>query len=475
MNRKAQSIFLSLVKKYVVFVLLIILSLALTFIFIIYQINTSAEKGNIPKITSASIVRSDYENIYTKDIEDIQGWVEILDANMNVIFTKGTKKDAYYKYSEQDMINTLNMDSTSKYLGTLQKFKSHNGKELYCLVKYPSDAFKLQFNLKKFPYETGSIIYNNLIKGCVFFLLLSITNIVLFSIWTSKKINKPLMELTKGITTMTDGNYDTKLEFKAEKEFAAIRDSFNYMTEKLKTTEEEKERIQQSRNRILIDLSHDIRTPISTIQCFSKALDEGLIEDQDKKQRYYHTIYTKCGRVSELINDLFEFVKLESTDYKPLLVESDFCEFIREIITEFYDEMEEKKYKLEICIPEREIVIAFDENIMNRAISNLLCNALKYNTEGTKLRIEIKELSSTVLLEIGDNGSGIPKHIQDIIFDPFVRGDEARKSDGGTGLGLAIAKKIVEKHNGKLELYTNNNGEKTTFTITLNKHKCTDC
>lgn len=224
---------------------------------------------------------------------------------------------------------------------------------------------------------------------------------------------------------------------------------------------------------MLIDLSHDIRTPISTIQCFSKALYEGLIEDQDKKQRYYHTIYTKCGRVSELINDLFEFVKLESTDYKPLIVESDFCEFIREIITEFYDEMEEKKYKLEICIPESEIIIGFDPNIMNRAISNLLCNALKYNPEGTKLRIEIKELSSTVILEIGDNGSGIPQHIQDIIFDPFVRGDEARKSDGGTGLGLAIAKKIVKKHNGKLELYTNNHNEKTTFAIILNKH--TNC
>lgn len=470
MNKKAESIFLSLVKKYIAFVLLIILSIALTLIFVIYQINASAEKGNVPKISSTSVVRSDYENIYTKDIEDIQGWVEILDANMNVIFTKGTKRDAYYKYSEQDIINILNMDSSSKYLGIMQRFKSQNGKDLYCLVKYPSDAFKLQLNLKKSSYETGSIIYNNIIKGGIFFLLLSIANIVVFSRWTSKKIKKPLMELTNGMTTMIDGNYDTRLEFKAEKEFAVIRDSFNYMAEKLKTTEEEKEKIQQSRNRMLVDLSHDIKTPISTIQCFSKALDEGLIKGDDKKQRYYHTIYAKCGRVSELINDLFEFVKLESTDYKPLITKSDFCEFIRKIITEFYDEMEEKKYELDIRIPEREIVIGFDKNIMNRAISNILCNALKYNPEGTKLRIEIKELSSTVVLKIGDNGSGIPKHIKDIIFDPFVRGDDARKSDGGTGLGLAIAKKIVEKHNGKLELYTDNSDEKTTFAIILNKN-----
>jgi len=153
------------------------------------------------------------------------------------------------------------------------------------------------------------------------------------------------------------------------------------------------------------------------------------------------------------------------------MIKSDFCEFIRKIITEFYDEMEEKDYKLDIRIPERDIVIGFDKKVMNRAISNLLCNGLKYNPKGTKLRIEIKETPSAVVLEIGDNGSGIQNHIKDIIFDPFVRGDESRKSDGGTGLGLAIAKKIVEKHNGKLELYTNNNDEKTTFTIILNKYK----
>lgn len=471
MKKKGESIFLSLVKKYIVFVLLMIISIILTLFFILYQINVSGEKVKAPKIFPSDVVRSDYENIYTKDIENINGWVEILDANMNVIYTKGTKKDSYYSYSQQDIINILNIDSHSKYLGILQQFKSKDGKEVYCLVKYPADDFKLQLDLKKFPYETGSIIYNNIIKGGIFFLLLSAVNIILFSRWISKKINKPLMEITNGISKMADGNYDTRLEFKAEKEFAVIRNSFNYMAEKLKNTEEEKEKIQQSRNRILVDLSHDIKTPISTIQCFTKALDEGLIEDEEKKQRYYNTIFTKCVRVSELINDLFEFVKLEDTDYKPIMIKSDFCEFIRKIITEFYDEMEEKDYKLDIRIPERDIVIGFDKKVMNRAISNLLCNSLKYNPKGTKLRIEIKETPSAVVLEIGDNGSGIPNHIKDIIFDPFVRGDESRKSDGGTGLGLAIAKKIVEKHNGKLELYTNNNDEKTTFTIILNKYK----
>lgn len=469
MLKKNESIFISLVKKYIAFVFLVIISIILACTFIAFQINASGENGKAPKIIPADIVRTDYKNIYTNDIEELNGWIEILDANMNVIYTKGTKKDNYYSYSKQDIMNILNIAGHSKYLGMMKSFKSQDGKNLYCLIKYPANIFKLQFDLKKSSYKIGSIIYNNIIKGILLFLLLSITNIVLFSIWTSKKIKKPLTEITNSISKMTEGNYNTKLEFKAEKEFAIIRDSFNYMTEKLKNVEEEKEKIEQGKTRMLVDLSHDIKTPISTIQCFSKALFEGLIKDDEKKQRYYHTIYTKCGRVSDLINDLFEFVKFESVDYKPVMIKSDFCEFIREILTEFYDEMDEKNYDLDIRIPENDIIIRFDEKIMHRAISNLICNAIKYNPNGTKLRIEIKETLETIILEISDNGLGIPNHIKGSIFDPFVRGDTARKTDGGTGLGLAIAKKIVEKHNGKLELFTNKNDEKTTFSVTLNK------
>lgn len=467
MKNRSESIFLSLIKKYITFVLIIIISLILTLAFIVNQINISSRNGNLPKITSEAVVRSDYKNMDTGDIEALKGWVEILDEDMKVIYTRGVKKDDYYSYSQMDIINILNMDSHNKYLGIMQPFKSTDGRNLYCLVKYPSDVFTLQLNLNKSPYESGSIIYNNLIRGFLFFLLISTVNTVLFSKWTSKKINKPLLEITEGISKMAHGDYDTRIEFMAEKEFAVIRDSFNYMVERIKTTQEEKEKIEQDKYRMLVDLSHDIKTPIATIQGFSKALYEGLIVDEEKKQRYYYTIYTKGKRVSELVDDLFEFVKLGSVDYKLLVTKSDFCEFTRKIITEFYDEIEEKNIELDIRIPEKEILVEFDEKAMNRAVSNILCNALKYNPEGTKLRIEIREAPDAVILEIGDNGSGIPDHIKDTIFNPFVRGDEARRSDGGTGLGLAIAKKIIEKHNGRLELYTDKGDEKTTFSISL--------
>ncbi|MNN08293.1 Sensor histidine kinase YycG [compost metagenome] len=107
--------------------------------------------------------------------------------------------------------------------------------------------------------------------------------------------------------------------------------------------------------------------------------------------------------------------------------------------------------------------------MMSRAISNLLLNALKYNPEGTSVDIELIQIKDEISLNISDNGIGIPESIRDTLFDPFVRGNAARTSDGGTGLGLSIAKKAVELHGGELHLL--NTTGRTTFQIKLYKGK----
>ncbi|WP_454052742.1 sensor histidine kinase [Clostridium sp. Marseille-Q7071] len=314
-----------------------------------------------------------------------------------------------------------------------------------------------------------TIFYNMLIKAGIIFLLTFIINVILFSLWTSKKISKPLGKITEGMSKMSEGNYDTKIEFYAEREFAVIRDTFNFMAEKLKVMEREKKELEDRKTRMLVDLSHDIKTPITTIQGYSKALSEGLIEDEDKKIRYYNTIFNKAGRVSELTDDLFEFVKLESVDYKLLITKTDYVEFVRKIIVDHYEEIEEKGFELDLRFPEKEILLGFDTKLISRAISNIIENALKYNPDGIKLRIEIIEEYDKVILEIGDNGIGIPENIKNRIFDAFVRGEESRKDDGGTGLGLAISKMIIERHGGQLRLKNQVTEEKSVFSIILNK------
>ncbi len=141
---------------------------------------------------------------------------------------------------------------------------------------------------------------------------------------------------------------------------------------------------------MLIDLSHDIKTPITTIRGFSAALYENLIEEEEQRKRYYKTIYNKSEKVGELVDDLFEFVKLESVQYKLKLEVVDICEFLRQLIAEYFDEISEREFDLVVNIPEIVIELKIDKRLFKRVISNLIDNSLKYNPSGTRLKIELR-------------------------------------------------------------------------------------
>ncbi len=464
MKNRNNGIFSLLIKKYILFVFVLIVLLIMSVLFIRIHID-NVEKENHPKIKPMDVVRPDYENIDIKDIAVLGGWVEILDENRKIIYVKGTKRDEKQSYTQEELLNDESLDYDTDFSFFIHCFKTKEGKTYLCLVKYPNDRIEVNVQFENVPYSVGKIIYEPLIKATLLFIAMFTVNIILYSMWTARKISIPLLKITNGMSAMIEGNYDTRLEFDGVKEFIIIRDTFNFMAEKLKTTEEEKRKIEESKTRMLADLSHDIKTPITTICGYSRMLNEGMIEDDDKRQRYYDTIYKKAERVSELIDDLFKFVKLESADYKLSKEKTDFVEFIRKIVAEYYDEMEEKHFELDIRIPEKEIYLSFDKKLMVRAISNIISNAIKYNPEGTKVRIEIMEIDKEVILEIGDNGIGICENIKEKIFDAFVRGDESRKSDGGTGLGLAIVKKVFERHGWEIRLKEGDKGEKTVFSI----------
>lgn len=476
--KNKKGILFSLIKNYILFALAsVIISVFIIFL-MIYKLNMDFDHSDL-KILPSQIVKENFTEIDIGQIEYLNGWIEILDENNKVIYVKGKKLDNKESYTYEEIIRinnpmlsekTLsieNIEDKKEIITFAEVFKSLDGKDHICLVRYPKDSVNIKLNFKQFPPSLkGTVTEARRVYG-ILFILLFILNIYLFSMWTSRKIGKPLNKVTEGIQLMSQGNDDVRLNFIAEKEFIIIRDAFNLMIEKLKGSEEEKLKIEQRKNMMLVDLSHDIKTPITTIQNYSRALSEGLIQGEEKQLRYYNTIYQKSVRVNELVDDLFEFVKLESLDYKLITKNLDFIEFLRRIISEYYDEIEEKGIQLEITLPEHEIFIDFDEKLIARAISNIIINGIKHNPQGTRIRIELKEYNDEMVLEIGDNGLGIPAHIKDNIFEIFVSGDSSRRSSSGTGLGLSISKNIFEKHNWNLILLEPEGQEKTVFLIII--------
>lgn len=206
----------------------------------------------------------------------------------------------------------------------------------------------------------------------------------------------------------------------------------------------------QRRNLMLSDIAHDIKTPITTICGYSKALSEGVVAEKDR-QSYLDAIYAKAMRMDELVTLLFEYVKLESEGFTLHKEPGDLAELTRETAAYLYADFEDRGMELVLEIPEERMPFEMDRLQLGRAVTNLLTNALRYGKEGGRVLIRLQEYELTV----ADEGAPIDPAFAAHIFEPFARGDKARSSKGGSGLGLGIAQKIVEMHGGKLLLNQN--------------------
>lgn len=214
--------------------------------------------------------------------------------------------------------------------------------------------------------------------------------------------------------------------------------------------QEEKERqssYERRRNLLLSDIAHDIKTPITTICGYSRALSEG-VASAEKEKDYLNAIYGKAMRIDELITLLFEYVKLDSEGYTLHREQGNLSELLRETVAAHYMDFEEKRIRLTVDIPEEPVPCGMDALQIRRAVTNLLTNALRYGREGGKVLVRLKDGTITV----ADDGRAIDPAFAERIFDPFSREDSVRGTKGGSGLGLSITAKIAEMHGGRLSL-----------------------
>ncbi len=226
---------------------------------------------------------------------------------------------------------------------------------------------------------------------------------------------------------------------------------YRIVTEKLnELLEEEKERqldFDRKRSLLLSDIAHDIKTPITTICGYSRALSEGVAL-AEKRKPYLDAIYEKALRIDELITLLFEYVKLDSEGYALHKKAGDLAELLRETVAAFYTDFEEKRIALTIDIPETPVPFEMDSLQMRRAVTNLLTNALRYGKESGNVLVRLKNHTITV----ADDGLPIDPDFAKRIFEPFSREDQTRATKEGNGLGLSISAKIVQMHGGTLSL-----------------------
>lgn len=177
--------------------------------------------------------------------------------------------------------------------------------------------------------------------------------------------------------------------------------------------------------------------------------------------------------MSGLLNLLFEYVKLDSEGYRLQKTRENIWELLRESIAGLYMDFEEKEMDILPEIPEGECFLQVDRLQFSRVIANLLNNAICHNPNGTRVSVEAEAGDGEAVIRVRDNGAKIPEGTAHYIFDPFVSGDESRRSKGGSGLGLSIAHKVIAMHGGSLSLEQEPEGPWTkSFVIRLDIGEC---
>jgi len=359
---------------------------------------------------------------------------------------------------------------------------------ILCLLpSYLSDAMKvifqrfsadvLQIRLEtKLPVQLESPLLEQLYYFGLLLLFLIILIAMLlpyfvaalaFGRMVSKKVERPIHRLTKGMEQVSEGKLDTRLTFETEHEFVQMRNTFNEMAKQMEQNAKEKIELEKRRNSLLSDIAHDLKTPITTISGYASALIDGIIKDPKKEVQYLEAIKAKSLRMDELIMLLFEYVKLDSVGFMLNREALDLAELLRENIASLYTDFETKKMEISMDIPVEAVNYEVDRIQFLRVIANLLNNAIRYNSEGSLITIRMF-VSKDIEIVIADNGDPIGQEIVEHIFEPFVTGDESRNTRSGSGLGLSIAKKVVMMHGGDLVLDHKINDEYTkAFVITL--------
>ena len=231
----------------------------------------------------------------------------------------------------------------------------------------------------------------------------------------------------------------------------------------------QKQEFDRKRNLMLSDIAHDLRTPITTIYGYSKAIMDGMVTD-GKQQEYLMAIYNKSARMSDLTNLLFEYVKLDSEGFSLEKEELDLSELLRENAALLFSDIEEAGMELSVDIPEKEERIVADRMQLSRCVTNLLVNAMRHNPPGTKIELALRKQAGIWLVIVADTGEEITEKIKDHLFDPFSKGDNSRKSGKGSGLGLSIVDKVVQMHGWQLKLEQPYGKYQKAFVITISNN-----
>lgn len=287
--------------------------------------------------------------------------------------------------------------------------------------------------------------------------------IMAFYLLTRHKM-RYIEDLTKGLIEISKGNLHYRVMEKSEDELGSLANNINYMAARLDEKIERERQVERAKNELITNVSHDLRTPLTSIMGYLRLLKDKRYENRQQEENYIEIAYGKSEKLKGLIEDLFEYTKFSHDNVQLNWQKVALDELLEQLIEELVPVSEENHLKFVVEFPADRIWLDLDSDKIARVFENLLINAITYSSKPGEIIVKLLKEEKTVTVVISNKGEEIPPEDLDNLFERFYRVEKSRSSlTGGSGLGLAIAKNIVELHGGKI--WAECEGEQISFFV----------
>jgi len=277
----------------------------------------------------------------------------------------------------------------------------------------------------------------------------------------TERLVSPIRAMSKAAREFAGGQFDVRVQVNGNDEVAELADAFNNMANSLQHSDE-------TRRLFLANVSHDLRTPMTTIRGYIDSILAGVIK-QDMIPHYLEVISGEVQRLSRLVSNLLDITRIQAGERKFTAAPFDICEMAREIIIFSEQRLEAKKLDVQFDADRDNMFVGGDREAIHQVLSNICDNAIKFSREHGQYIVSIKDSGTKTVISVYNEGDGIPEEDLPYVFDRFYKGDKSRGLDKtGVGLGLYISRTIIEAHREKIRVESEY-GKWCRFTFTLPK------